>query len=176
MRAAILVLLAAVLAGVQTYTLVKDKEVVILTDRSASMPETGLVSEWIGRAGEGKAAGDRVGIVVAGLNAAVDKSLDTQSVSADSLKAAVHPDFTNLEQGLELSGSLFGGRGNQRIILISDGEENVGDALKAASLLKERGLPSMCCPYPSKSGRMRPSRSFRCPGNCIRRNRLPLKY
>ncbi|MEK5162880.1 VWA domain-containing protein [Paenibacillus sp. FSL R5-0527] len=164
LRAAILVLLAAVLAGVQTYTLVKDKEVVILTDRSASMPETGPVSEWIERAGEGKAAGDRVGIVVAGLNAAVDKSLDTQSVSEDGLKAAVHPDFTNLEQGLELSGSLFGGRGNQRIILISDGEENVGDALKAASLLKERGIAVDVLPVPVKERKDASVEEFQVPG------------
>ncbi|MFD1175231.1 VWA domain-containing protein, partial [Paenibacillus puldeungensis] len=164
LRTAILVLLVALLSGLQTYTLVKDKEVVFLTDRSASMPELGPVQDWILKAGEGKGAEDRVGIVAAGLDAAVDKNLDPRLISDESLKAEVHADFTNLERGLELSGSLFSGQGNRRIILISDGEENVGEAIKAANTLKERGIAVDVLPVPGKERKDASVEDFQVPG------------
>ncbi|MEF2967062.1 VWA domain-containing protein [Paenibacillus sp. M1] len=140
LRTAILALLVLLLAGFQTFTLVKDKEIVFVTDRSASVKEQDSSREWIGKAAEGKGAEDRAGIVSLGLDAVIEKALDSGRVAEGSQGAAVNGEFTDLAKGLQLSGSLFQGRENRRIVLISDGRENVGNALNEAALLKERGI------------------------------------
>ncbi|RCX20410.1 von Willebrand factor type A domain-containing protein [Fontibacillus phaseoli] len=140
LRTAIITLLVLVLAGFHTFTLVKDKEVVFLADRSASMMDNDPVWDWISKAGAEKGPSDRVGTVAVGLDAAVEKNLDTGPVSGGSSEAAVNSGFTNLAGGLQLAGSQFGGGENRRIVLISDGEDNVGNVLSEAAMLKERGI------------------------------------
>ena len=140
LRTATLMLLLMVLAGFQTYALVKEKEVVFLVDRSASVEETDSAQEWIRRASAAKDERDRVGVVSFGLDGLIEKSLDARPVSEASLGADVNPGFTHLAKGLQVAGGLFAGKENRRIVLISDGRENVGDAAAEAALLKERGI------------------------------------
>lgn len=140
LRTTIIALLVLVLAGFHTFTLVKDKEIIFLADRSASMMDQDPVWDWINRAGAEKGPDDRVGTVAVGLDAAVEKNLDTAPVSGGRSEAAVNSGFTNLAGGLQLAGSQFGGGENRRIVLISDGENNVGNVLTEAAMLKERGI------------------------------------
>ncbi|GGH13326.1 VWA domain-containing protein [Paenibacillus segetis] len=147
LRASIILLLVLLLAGLRTYTLVKDKEVVFLSDRSSSMRELSSVSSWIATAGEGKGTQDKVGAVSVGLDAVVEKNLDYSPLTDGSFGGEVGSGFTYLEKGLQLAGSLFGGQGNRHVVLISDGEENVGEVLNGAKLLKERGITIDVLPY-----------------------------
>lgn len=73
LRITIVTLLILLLAGLRTYTLVKDKEVVFLSDRSASMRESSSVSAWMMKASEGKEPKDSIGAVSLGLDAVVEK-------------------------------------------------------------------------------------------------------
>ncbi|MNO22248.1 von Willebrand factor type A domain protein [compost metagenome] len=143
-RSTIITLLILVLAGFHTYSFAKDKEIVFLLDRSESMStgttSLGSAEQWMLEAGLEKKKQDKVGVVSSGLDAIVEKNLDSFPLTEGSLGGEPNSGFTRLEQGLQLSGSLFGGQGNRRIVLISDGEENVGDIRKAAMSLKERGI------------------------------------
>lgn len=139
LRALIVLLLLFSLAGFQTYTLVKDKEIVFVNDRSASMTDNEAAWSWIGKAGEGKDAEDRVGIVTTGLDAAIEKNLDASPVEG-SPGTEVNGGFTDLSKGLQLAGSMLGNGENGRVVLISDGDENVGNVLTEASMLKARGI------------------------------------
>ncbi|MEI0735423.1 hypothetical protein VQ056_00030 [Paenibacillus sp. JTLBN-2024] len=49
-----------------------------------------------------------------------------------------------------LAGNLLGGSGDSRIVLISDGKENVGSMLAAGRMLKDRGIPVDVLPSPSR--------------------------
>ncbi|WP_019638472.1 VWA domain-containing protein [Paenibacillus fonticola] len=140
LRATIVILLILALAGFQTFTLVKNKEVVFLIDRSASMEDTDAALAWAAQAAGAKGEQDSIAVVSAGLDGAIEKNLDPLPLSNGGARAEVNASFTHLEKGLQLAGSLFGGKGNQRIIVISDGEENVGDSFSAARTLKERGI------------------------------------
>lgn len=139
-RTTVFVLLILLLAGFHTYSVAKDKEIVFLLDRSESMSKVENTEKWIVEAGLEKKEKDKVGVVSTGLDAVVGKNLDVSPISEGSLGGEVNSEFTRLEQGLQLSASLFGGQGNRRIVLVSDGEENVGDLRKAALSLKERGI------------------------------------
>ncbi|GAA0133411.1 VWA domain-containing protein [Paenibacillus sp. YSY-4.3] len=150
LRATIVILLILALAGFQTFTLVKNKEVVFLIDRSASMENTDAAMAWAVQASGAKGEQDSVAVVSAGLDGAIEKNLDPLPLSSGGAKAEVNAAFTHLEKGLQLGSSLFGGKGNQRIVVISDGEENVGDALSAARTLKERGISVDVLQAPAK--------------------------
>lgn len=139
LRTLIVTLLVLLLAGFQTYTLVKDKEIVFVTDRSASMPDQDAAWAWIGKASQGKSEQDRAGIVTSGLDAAIEKNLDPAPVAGSS-GTEVNGGFTDLSKGLQLAGSMLGSGENGRVVLISDGEENVGSVLTEASMLKARGI------------------------------------
>ncbi|WHX50437.1 VWA domain-containing protein [Paenibacillus woosongensis] len=150
LRVAIVILLILALAGFQTFTWVKNKEVVFLIDRSASMEDTDAALAWAVQAAGAKGEQDSIAVVSAGLDGAIEKNLDPLPLSNGGARAEVNAAFTHLEKGLQLAGSLFGGQGNQRIVVISDGEENVGDALSAARMLKERGIAVDVLQVPSK--------------------------
>lgn len=139
-RTSILLLLVLLLAGLSIYSQSKDREVVFLLDRSESMPQAEQTEKWITEAGLERKPQDKLGVVSVGLDAIVEKNLDSTPIVDGSLGGKVNSAFTQLEQGLRLSGTLFGGQGNRRIVLISDGEENIGDVRRAALSLKERGI------------------------------------
>ncbi|AZK48298.1 VWA domain-containing protein [Paenibacillus lentus] len=168
LRVTIVTLLILALAGFQTFTLVKNKEVVFLLDRSASMEDTDSALAWAAKASSGKAEQDSMGMVSAGLDAVIEKNLDPLQLEASGARAEVNAAFTHLEQGLQLAGSLFGGKGNQRIIVISDGEENVGDVLSAARALKNRGIAVDVLQAPVKERRDAAVESLRIPEKLYR--------
>ncbi|MCM3039028.1 VWA domain-containing protein [Paenibacillus motobuensis] len=140
LRIMIAILLVLVMSGFHTFRMVYDKEMVFVVDRSASMPEDAQALGWMNEAVQGKNPRDKLGIVGSGLDAAVEKSLDSVWSANTGSKVAINPQYTNLEKGLQLASSLFSGHGGGRIVLISDGEENVGDVSSAALLLRERGI------------------------------------
>lgn len=140
LRTSICVLLILVLAGFHTYTLALNKEVVFVADRSASISSTIPLDEWIGEAVKSKGDHDLAGAVSFGMNTVVDKTLSEADELPGWGQREVSRDFTHIEHALSLAGSLFQGKENRRLVLITDGMENVGAVLDEAQLLKERGI------------------------------------
>lgn len=139
-RTAICVLLIFVLAGFHTYTLTLNKEVVFVADRSASVSSAVPIDEWISEAVKAKGERDLAGALSFGMNTVVDKSLNESAEVPGWGQREVSREFTHIERALSLAGSLFQGNENRRMVLISDGMENVGAVLDEAQLLKERGI------------------------------------
>ncbi|AOZ92183.1 VWA domain-containing protein [Paenibacillus crassostreae] len=139
-RSTILVLLVLMLSGLQTYTILYQKDVVYLVDRSLSMPNGENLVHWIEQSAEYKEKQDRTSIVSSGLGAAVERQLSTSLLEEVQLNATLKREFSNLEAGMQLSSSLLNSKGDSRIVMITDGEENVGSMLAAGRLLKDRGI------------------------------------
>ncbi|MDF2714443.1 MAG: hypothetical protein K0R28_1368, partial [Paenibacillus sp.] len=62
----------------------------------------------------------------------------------------VNTQFTRLDEALQLAGSLMPEDASPRIVLLSDGRENVGDMLRQGKLLRDKGIPVDVVPLPSK--------------------------
>jgi len=86
-----------------------------------------------------KSASDEVGIVCFGNDSAVELPL-AEKPDFFSFQTKIDSSFTNIEQALQLTSSLFPVKYKKRIILLSDGKENVGDAIKQASILKQKNI------------------------------------
>jgi Ca-activated chloride channel family protein len=95
----------------------------------------------------GKRTGDRAGLIVFGKEPLVDQSLSERGV-LERPKAQVGGRATNLFQAIELGlASLPPGEAN-RLVLLSDGRQNEGDALAAAEAAREQGADIFYVPTP----------------------------
>lgn len=142
-RGLITLLLIMVAAGLQPYTNVKQRNVVFVADRSASMQADERISDWITNAWTAKGEDDRGGIVSVGLNAVVERPVAADALNNEnalSFRANVNNHFTDLSQGLQLAAAMLPKAGGGRIVLLSDGAENVGDVRRQARLLKDAGI------------------------------------
>lgn len=141
LRAATLLLLIAALAGLQLVESVRDRTVLFAVDRSESMPDGSAgVDPFLRRAAEARAPGDRVGVVASGLDAAVERSADARDLNGFSWGSPIVRTFSNPSAALTLAAGLLPADTSNRIVLISDGLENVGDLLREGALLKDRGV------------------------------------
>lgn len=142
-RALVLMLLIAIVAGVQPYMKREQRNVVFVADRSASMRADTQIGEWITAAWAAKEPEDSGGIVSSGLNAAVERAVTQHSLEEDqgfAFRANVNQHFTDLSQGLQLAAAMLQKDGGGRIVLLSDGAENTGDVRRQARMLKDAGI------------------------------------
>lgn len=148
-RSVILLLLVLMLSGLQSYTVLHQKKVVYVVDRSMSMTDTESAEAFIGQSAKGKEAKDTIAVVSTGLDAAVEQKETRELPGSLRLNADLKREYTNLEAGMTLSGSMLDSRSDSRIVLITDGEENVGSMLSAGRLLKDQGIPVDVLEMPS---------------------------
>src|SRR5262245_34518456 len=114
--------------------------VVFALDRSESMsPEAraqaeSFVSQTAQQLGEGR----RVGVVGFGHETAVERPLDGASGNWD--RPPVRGDASNIGEAIHLARSMFPRVGGKRIVLLSDGRENLGHAEEEARASLNAGV------------------------------------
>ncbi|GIP39645.1 VWA domain-containing protein [Paenibacillus sp. J31TS4] len=163
LRGLVLLLIIAVLAGLETYTVTQRRAVLFVADRSDSMADPERLADWIRQAETGKNREDELGIVSVGREAAAERRPDSRSLEGFRWTAPVNRQFTNLEAGLRAAAGLLPESAERRAVLISDGEENVGDLLRQGRLLKDRGIPVDVLHVPSERGADAAIESVRVP-------------
>ncbi|PZD96235.1 hypothetical protein DNH61_08490 [Paenibacillus sambharensis] len=146
-RSLIVILLIMVTAGMRPYAEYEHRDIVFVSDRSASMQAGTALGEWIVSALETKDPADRAAVVSYGLQAMVERTLSAEPASTFPFRAAVNDSFSHAASGLQLGASLLQGGG--RLILLSDGEDNVGDLLKQGKRLAEQGIIVDVVTYPA---------------------------
>lgn len=143
-RAIITLLLIALVAGLQPYTTIHQRNVVFVADRSASVKDESAIGQWIGEAWRNKPEDDYGAILSVGGNAIVDRSLTSEPLPMGDgyrFRTGLNDSYTDLAKGLQLAAAMLREQGGGRIVLLSDGEENTGDVQRGARLLKDAGIP-----------------------------------
>lgn len=134
-RSLVMGLLILSLTQPQLVLRVKGRSLVYLLDRSQSVTEDyGL---WIEESLKTMEPEDRVAMVGFGRDTALLKPYYMERLP--SLTAAVDGDFSNLAAALAAGYSLLPGSGG-RLVLFSDGLENIGDALQYGEMLALAGV------------------------------------
>ncbi|NOV03448.1 VWA domain-containing protein [Paenibacillus planticolens] len=151
LRATVLLLLVLALAGAQLFRSPNLKSVVFVVDRSDSVKEEAKEAQWIRDAVKARTSGqDEAGVVSMALQASIEKPLDARDMDGFQFAAKSNPQFSNVASGLQLAYGLLGQGNAGRIILMSDGEENVGDMLRQGKLLRDRGIQVDIVPLAGK--------------------------
>lgn len=139
-RLIILSALVLSLAGARVRLPQSRQAVVVVADLSASdSAQRTTVQSLINRAAGQRPSGDTMGVVSVGRQPVVDQPAGPLS-GFSGFQASVDPQYTNLAGGLDLANALAPAEYQHRIVLMSDGQQNIGDALTAARLLHSQGV------------------------------------
>ncbi len=132
LRLACVTAVVLALAGLQWLHPQEGMNVVFLLDRSDSVPYA--QQEWgrdlANQLARGKPASDRAGLVVFGAEAALEASA-RPAFQTEKIQAVVPTDRTDLGAAIRLGTAAFPETGQKRLVLLSDGNENLGDGLGA---------------------------------------------
>lgn len=139
----LLVVLSLVLAvaGLQLVRRVKGVAVVYVLDRSESIPEEDQQQAlgFIRQAAETMRPDDTGGVVVAARTALLEK-VPQPALELNAIDSHPDPSFTDLSSGLRLAIASLPPDAQRRVVLLSDGNENLGDALGEARLSQAAGV------------------------------------
>ena len=155
LRGFALAALVVALAGPLKGSYPRDTDVVFALDVSSSI-EPDVVSQALGfvnRAIESKAPGARLGLVVFGADAATELPLASRSVPVREVSVDVPRGGTDIGRALEVAMGAFGSEGQRRVVLLSDGRENAGNARAASTAARALGVEILSIPLERRGTR-----------------------
>lgn len=94
---------------------------------------------------------DRVGLVVFGAEAALEHEATTDEVVPD-IASQVEGTATNIAQALQVGMASFPPEGARRLVLLSDGNENIGAAAETAPIARSLGAAVFSLPLEQVTG------------------------
>lgn len=155
LRLAVTALLVLVLADPQLQLQASHVSVAFLLDRSDSITPAGLAGEqqWLARALAAKRQTDTAAVLSFGQNATVERAL-----SADPAPPRLGPvaNFggtrTDIAAAIQAGLAALPPDTARRIVLLSDGQENLGDAQAAARVAAAAGVPIVTVPISEAQG------------------------
>ena len=141
-RLVVLGLLVVALTGPELDLGGRGVDVVVVVDRSRSMPgeSAGRIQELIVNLEKGRRAGDKVGLVTFGTQAAIEQILSHEA-AFDKYNKEILPDGSDLNDALQTALNLTQSVRPARILVFSDGESNGPTPLSAARRAREMGVP-----------------------------------
>lgn len=142
-RGILLVLMLLVLAGPEWDLGGRGLDAVVVVDRSRSMSAEAntRIVELLKSLNKGRGAGDRVGIVTFGQDAALESMLSHAAVLGGGYTQQILPDGSDLNAGLTMALNLIDPYRPARIIVLSDGEANGSPPTAAARRAQELQVP-----------------------------------
>jgi Mg-chelatase subunit ChlD/uncharacterized membrane protein len=140
-RLLMIVLLALALAGVRLDTAPARRAIVAVVDVSASVKAHGNLeqeSEIVRRLAASKGPDDLFGVVTFGHDASVELPL-TRTPQFDGFQTQPDPSYTDIAGALQLAAGMLPDGYAHQLVLISDGRQNLGDAISAVAALRAEG-------------------------------------
>jgi Ca-activated chloride channel family protein len=152
-RLLVILTLTLALAGLQWLRAVEGMNVFFLLDRSDSVPSTQQedARDYINRSVARKKTIDRAGVLVFGSEASIESSINPV-VDVEKIQAVVGTERTDIAGAIRLGTAAFPETGQKRLVLLSDGNENIGDALGAVLAAKPLGVSIDVVPLGARRG------------------------
>jgi len=134
-----LLLLALVLgiAGAQAVRRITSMQSFFVVDLSRSMPRGSeqTIRQYINAAAKSMRPDDQAGIICFGAEGTVEEGLRSLEFRSD-----INRSFTNISSGVRLAEAAMGTAGERKIVLFTDGNENLGSATREAAELAAEGI------------------------------------
>src|SRR3989454_1201757 len=140
-RAIVLALLVLAIAGLQWLRPLEGMNVFFVLDRSDSIPspQQDFARDYVNKASKQKKNVDKTGVIVFGNEASIESSPNS-AVDLQKIQAVVGTERTDLAAAIRLGTAAFPENGQKRLVLMTDGNENVGDAMSAVLAAKPLGV------------------------------------
>jgi hypothetical protein len=133
-RLFVTLLLVLAIAGIQWKKPVEGVNVFFLLDRSDSIPspQQEAARRLVNQFETGKKKNDQAGLLVFGTEAALETTASDKVDTKDTkVLAVVGSERTDIAGAVRLGTAAFPETGQKRLVLLSDGNENMGDAMTA---------------------------------------------
>ncbi len=141
LRLLVVLALGLAMAGLQWKKPIEGMTVYYMLDRSQSVPspQQELARSFVNQTARAKKANDTAGVLVFGSEAAIESRPNAQ-VDLRQVQAVVGVDRTDMASAIRLGTAAFPETGQKRLVLLSDGNENVGDAMSALAAARPLGV------------------------------------
>lgn len=147
-RSIVAAILILTLARVRVVRHTDDQAVIVVVDESSSIPKDQLDGAWKyihDAAKKLRPTKDKIGVVRFDGDAVIDQ-MPTDALSDQHTAAPDMPRYTNIDRAIRLAMAMFLPERAKRILLVSDGNQNVGDAADCAKSLAEQGIETDVLP------------------------------
>lgn len=140
-RLVVVFLIVLAIAGLQWLKPLEGMNVFYAIDRSDSVPSTQqeAAREYVNQSFKFHKTGDKAGVLVFGTDPALETSANA-AVDVHKIQAVVGTERTDLAAAIRLGTAAFPETGQRRMVLITDGNENIGDAMTAVLAAKPLGV------------------------------------
>lgn len=140
-RLILVTLLVFAIAGFQWLKAIEGMNVFYAIDKSDSVPSTQQEAArmYVNESFKNAKTGDKAGVLVFGADAALESGANP-AVEVQKIQAVVGSERTDLAAAIRLGTAAFPETGQRRMVLITDGNENVGDAMTAVLAAKPLGV------------------------------------
>ncbi|HEX3630001.1 MAG TPA: VWA domain-containing protein, partial [Candidatus Dormibacteraeota bacterium] len=140
LRVLIVILLTAALAGFQVDSRPAGQSLLVAADLSASV-QSSLDSEasTVRRILQQRTGDNRAGVLSFGRDPQVEVNV-SQNPQFGVFQSQPNPNYTDLASALQLGGSILPDDSRKHIVVVSDGRQNLGDAVAEARLLRAEGV------------------------------------
>ncbi|HEY1015376.1 MAG TPA: VWA domain-containing protein [Herpetosiphonaceae bacterium] len=141
-RTLLILCLVGSIAGAQVVQPVENLTTVFLLDSSDSVSpgQRSANEQFIAQALEAMQDGDKAAIVAFGENALVER-VPSELKRLGQIQSVPIAARTNISQAIQLGLALFPADTQKRLVLLSDGGENVGQAMAALRIAGKRNVP-----------------------------------
>lgn len=142
LRAALYALIVLAMANPGTRRVVTGGTVIVIADRSASMPDGAQAEqlEALRTLNQTRGPADQLGVVTFGARALIEKSPSDQTAPT-TFTTQIDASASNLNEALTAALSLAPTQSPARLLVLSDGRTTDGDALGQAARASERRIP-----------------------------------
>lgn len=141
LRTIVLMALVFAMAGLQWRRPVEGMNVLYVLDRSDSIPSSQqeTARNYVNQSAAKKDKADQAGVIVFGTDASIE-SLPNPALNLQKVQAVVGTERTDLAAAIRLGTAAFPETGQKRLVLLTDGNENLGDAMGAVLAAKQLGV------------------------------------
>ncbi len=144
LRSGVFALLVLALCEPQLVRYSDQMTVIYLLDQSLSIPQQqrrGMIRAVNRAIQKHRQGSDRVGVIVFGRDAAMElPPLDESLQLPERIESFINPESTNLESAMKLAAASFPEGTMRRVVVISDGSQNLGNAVGQARQLARQGV------------------------------------
>jgi Ca-activated chloride channel family protein len=140
-RTIVVVAIILAIAGLQWLLPVEGMNIFYVLDRSDSVPapQQDLAKNFVNNTAKEKKTVDKGGVIVFGSDASIE-TFPNSAVDVQKIQAVVGTERTDLAAAIRLGTAAFPENGQKRLVLMTDGNENVGDAMGAVLAAQHQGV------------------------------------
>jgi Ca-activated chloride channel family protein len=140
LRTIVCLALVLAIAGIQWLLPVEGMNVFFVLDRSDSVPsaQQDAAKVLVNKMADQKKKEDKAGVIIFGTEASIDR-MPNEAIDLEKVEAVVDTQRSDLASAVRLATAAFAETGQKRIVLMSDGNENIGDVMAAVASAKSQG-------------------------------------